>query len=174
MTIEIAQLGHPLLCQRAEPVIIIDEPGLRELVATMMAALQENPGLGIAAPQLYVGKRVLIMASRPTVNYPQAPAMEPTAMINPEILTRSPEIEWGWEGCLSVPGFRGRVPRHRAIQVSYFTLDGQQRMERFEGFPAVIFQHEYDHLEGKVYLARMENWKELVTEREFQRLQGRE
>ena len=121
---QIAQLGHPVLRQVAEPVQEIDS-AVRELVEDLFATSREANGAGIAAPQIHVSRRVFILSIRPSPRYPNAPTVEPTAVINPEILWVSDEREKDWEGCLSIPGIRGRVPRPTAIRVSYQGLDGE-------------------------------------------------
>jgi peptide deformylase len=110
------------------------------------------------------------VASRPNPRYPEAPTMEPEVVINPEILERSGDMIKGWEGCLSIPGIRGEVPRHRRIRTRYQTAGGQQIEREFTGFVARIFQHEEDHLRGIVFLDRLESTRDIVTEREYQKL----
>ena len=90
-------------------------------------------------------------------------------MINPEIVERSAEMERGWEGCLSIPGIRAEVPRHRRIVASYQDVQGTRIIREFEGFPARIFQHEDDHLRGLVFLDRLESPRDVVAEREYQK-----
>ena len=126
--------------------------------------------MGIAAPQVYEPVTLFIVASRPSPRYPEAPTMEPEAVINPQILERSTEMVKGWEGCLSIPGIRGEVPRHRRIRVRYQTVAGQQIEREFTDFVARIFQHEDDHLRGIVFLDRLESTRDIITEREFQKL----
>ena len=111
--------------------------------------------------------RLFIMAAKPSPRYPDAPAMEPMAVINPEILRVSDEVETGWEGCLSVPGFRARVPRHLEIDVAFTDRHGASRQERFRGFMARLFQHEFDHLEGILYPERIARGESLITLEEF-------
>jgi peptide deformylase len=125
--------------------------------------------VGIAAPQVYEPLRLFIIASRPNARYPQAPAMEPTAIINPEILWASDEKEKGWEGCLSIPGLRGLVPRHTRIGVRYLTCSGNVAEVEYAGFLALVFQHEFDHLQGLVFVDRLESTLDLVTEKEYLR-----
>jgi peptide deformylase len=96
--------------------------------------------------------------------------MEPTAMLNPELLWASNETEAGWEGCLSVPGIRGIVRRNRRVRVRYLTRTGDIREEEYEGFLARIFQHELDHINGLVFLDRVADSRDLVTEKEYLRI----
>jgi peptide deformylase len=96
--------------------------------------------------------------------------MEPIALINPQIVTYSDKVEKDWEGCLSVPGIRGLVPRYESIEVAYTSRDGEPKNTVFAGFVARIFQHEYDHLEGKVFLDRVESTLDLASEGEYLKL----
>jgi peptide deformylase len=166
---QIAQLGHPVLRRVAEPVDEIDQ-SVRELVEDLFATSREASGAGIAAPQIHLSRRVFILSIRPTARYPNAPDLDPVAVINPEILWASDMIEKDWEGCLSVPGIRGRVPRPTAIRVRYLDLDGRQVERDFSGFAARVFLHEYDHLEGRTWLDHVEDNRDIVSEREYLRL----
>jgi peptide deformylase len=96
--------------------------------------------------------------------------MEPTAMINPELLWMSDEKEQGWEGCLSIPGLRGLVPRHIRIGIRYLNRDGAVREEEYGDFLARVFQHEFDHLQGKLFIDRVLSTMDLVTEKEYFRM----
>ncbi len=102
---------------------------VRALIADMLATLRDANGVGIAAPQVYESRAIFIVASRPNPRYPDAPSMEPEVVINPEIIERSSEIVKDWEGCLSIPGIRGDVPRHRQIRVRYQTIEGEASSE---------------------------------------------
>ena len=170
--LQIAQLGHPVLRKQADPINDFTDTSVRELTADMLATLAEVGGLGLASPQVYSPLRLFIIASQPTPNYPQAPKLEPFAVINPRILDRSEKTVLGWESCLSIPGLRGLVPRHRWVDVEYLAAGGKKVIERIVGFPAIIFQHEFDHLDGKVFIDRMKSTLDLVTEKEFQRLKN--
>ena len=167
---QIAQLGHPVLRTLASTVHLPASAAVRALIEDMLATLREADGVGIAAPQVYEPAALFILASRPSPRYPDAPTMEPEVVINPGIRERSDDMVKGWEGCLSIPGIRGEVPRHRRIQVRYQTIGGQQIEREFTDFVARIFQHEDDHLRGIVFLDRLESTRDIVTEREFQRL----
>ncbi len=167
---QIAQLGHPVLRTLAAAVERPTSVEVRALIDDMLATLREADGVGIAAPQVYEPVALFIVASRPDPRYPEAPTMEPEIVINPEILERSEDMIKGWEGCLSIPGIRGEVRRHRRIRARYQTVGGQQIEREFTGFVARIFQHEDDHLRGIVLLDRLESTRDLVTEREYQKL----
>jgi peptide deformylase len=133
----------------------------------MLATMRDADGVGIAAPQVYESHSIFIIASRPNPRYPEAPAMGPEVVINPEILHRSDDLDRDWEGCLSIPGLRGLVPRHRTNRVRYRDLEGSVFEHEFAGFVARIFQHEDDHLHGIVFLDRLESPRDVFTEREF-------
>jgi peptide deformylase len=163
------QLGDPVLRDRARPISNIWDRRIQDLIDDSIATVVANNGVGIAAPQLGERDRILVLASRPNLRYPDAPPMEPTAMIDPKIIARSPEIEEDWEGCLSVPGIRGLVPRSRTVEIEYTSRDGHLLRQELTGFIARIFQHEYDHLEGIIFLDRVENTRNLMTEDEYQK-----
>lgn len=168
--LEITELGNPVLRDRAEEVEDLHDSEIQHLVDDMIATAFEAKGVGIAAPQVAERKRVFIMLSHPNDRYPDAPEMEPTAIINPEIIFRSDEIVKDWEGCLSIPGIRGTVPRHKSIRARYFLRDGKQEEREFSDFLARIFQHEYDHINGVLFIDRLESNKDIVTEKEYQKL----
>ena len=113
---------------------------------------------------------LFIMAVHPSPRYPKAPEMEPFALLNPELLWASEETELGWEGCLSIPGLRGLVPRSRRIGVRYLTRRGELREEEYTDFLARVFQHEFDHVQGMVFIDRVESTRELATEKEYLRM----
>jgi peptide deformylase len=167
---QLAQLGQPVL--RGKGIQIADpaDPVVQALIDDMLVTVADANGVGIAAPQVFEPLSLFIVASRPNPRYPHAPEMEPTAMINPEILWMSDEKEKGWEGCLSIPGIRGLVPRNLRIGVRYLSRAGELREEEFGDFLARVFQHEFDHVQGMVFLDRMESSRELVTEKEYLRL----
>lgn len=153
----VAQKGEEILKLKAAPVAS-DEFSSEWLIGlsnAMNVTMFERNGVGIAAPQVYVSKRVIIVASRPNPRYPDAPEMQPVVMINPEILSFSDETDLGEEGCLSVPDQRGQVARATTIHVKYFTLCGEQIETTFSGFPARIVQHEIDHLDGILFVERL-------------------
>ncbi|HLO88351.1 MAG TPA: peptide deformylase [Nostocaceae cyanobacterium] len=169
-TTAIVQLGNPVLRQEAIWVENIQEPHIQQLIDDLIATVAKANGVGIAAPQVAASYRLLIVASRPNPRYPHAPEMEPTAMINPKIIAHSQEVVKGWEGCLSVPGIRGLVPRYQSIEIEYYDRHGQLQKQELTDFVARIFQHEYDHLEGMVFLDRVESNQDLITEQEYQKM----
>jgi peptide deformylase len=167
---EIAQLGQPVLRGVAGKIADPAAPVIQVLIEDLLVTVADANGVGIAAPQVFEPLSLFIVASRPNPRYPHAPLMAPTTMINPEILWVSDEKEKGWEGCLSIPGLRGLVPRHRRIGVRYLTRTGETREEEYVDFLARVFQHEFDHVQGLVFIDRVESTRELVTEQEYLRL----
>lgn len=165
--LEIIQLGNPILRQVAQPIDVASAEWVSKLIDQMMVSLTRSNGVGIAAPQVGQSYRLLIVASRPNPRYPNAPEMQPTVMINPQMLDHSEEQVKGWEGCLSVPGLRGYVPRYREVEVEYTTPTGTVKRQQFSDFVARIFQHELDHLEGLVFLDRLQSTHDLMTEQEY-------
>lgn len=153
----VAQRGERILTVTASEVAQaeLNSPWLKELAAVMHATMLERNGVGIAAPQVYVSKRVIIVASRPNPRYPDAPEMDALVMVNPEILEKSELTVLGEEGCLSVPDERGQVARAQTIQLRYFTLEGVAVEMSLSGFPARIVQHEVDHLDGILFVERI-------------------
>ncbi|GGB56797.1 peptide deformylase [Shewanella inventionis] len=150
----IATTGDNILTLKAAPVTVFDDE-LAVLASNMLLTMQKANGVGIAATQVFSNTAMFIMASNPNERYPDAPIMEPTVVINPKILSVSTETENGIEGCLSVPGKRLNIVRHRQIEVQYQSLNGQIHHQVLQGFVARIFQHEYDHLQGITLLERI-------------------
>ena len=167
--LEIIQLGHPLLRASAQLVDNIEDQNIQNLIDNLIATVGQANGVGIAAPQVAESYRLFIVASRPNLRYPNAPTMEPTAMINPKILAHSSEVVKGWEGCLSIPEIRGYVPRYEAIEIEYTDRNGKLQKQELNDFVARIFQHEYDHLNGIVFLDRLESTQDIITEQEYQK-----
>ena len=167
--LQIVQLGDPVLRSPAQSVDDIRDERIQKLVDDLIATVGQANGVGIAAPQVTESYRLFIVASRPNPRYPNAPEMEPTAIINPKIIAHSTEVVKGWEGCLSIPGIRGWVPRYQAIEVEYIDRDGNLQKQEFTDFVARIFQHEYDHLDGIVFLDRLESTQDIMTEQEYQK-----
>ncbi len=168
--LEVIELGNPVLRQKAQPVEDVQSDRIQTLVENLLITVKEANGVGIAAPQVAQSDRLFIVASRPNLRYPNAPTMEPTAMINPRLLAHADETVMGWEGCLSIPGMRGKVPRYRAIEVEYTGRDGKLHKQELTDFVARIFQHELDHLNGIVFVDRVDSTQDMITEREYQRL----
>ena len=153
----VAQRGEDILKLKAALVADAEfnSEWLMALASAMHATMLERNGVGIAAPQVYISKRVIIVASRPNLRYPDAPEMDAVVMVNPEILEFSQATCFGEEGCLSIPEQRGKVERAYVVKVRYFTVQGEQIEQSYEGFPARIVQHEIDHLNGILFVERL-------------------
>ena len=158
MTIlNIAQRGEAILTLVAAPVVEAEfsSPWLIGLIEALQDTMLASNGVGIAAPQCYVSKRVIIVASRPNVRYPEAPDMQPIVMVNPEIVALSEQMLSGEEGCLSVENERGQVLRAETVTVLFYSVEGQPTELTLRGFPARIVQHEIDHLNGVLFVDRL-------------------
>ena len=164
---QISQIGSSILRYSSKSIAILPDPQIDRLIDDLIATAIAANGVGIAAPQVAASVRLFILASRPSPRYPHAPMMAPTAMINPRIIDRSQSLVSGWEGCLSVPGTRGIVPRNETIEVEYFTKDGDRIQQELTGFVARIFQHELDHLDGILFPDRVLSMTDLITEAEY-------
>jgi peptide deformylase len=172
--LQIAQLGNSLLREKALEIKNPNSAKIKNLINDMITTLKDSNGVGIAAPQVYESKRMFILASKPSVKYPDALKMKPTVIINPKIIKLIGKKKKDWEGCLSIPGIRALVPRYSSVKVEFFNKDGKKKSKLFKDFIARIFQHEFDHLEGLVFLDRIETAKDIVTEKEYQKLISRE
>ena len=168
--LELTELGDPVLRERAKEVENISDPGVQKLIDDMLATVIVVNGVGLAAPQVDSSLRIFVMSSHPNPRYPDAPQQKPREIINPEIISKSEETEEDWEGCLSIPGIRGFVPRHNKIEVRYFDRTGAENTEILDDFLARIFQHELDHLNGIVFLDRLKSSMDIITDREYLKL----
>jgi peptide deformylase len=149
------KMGDPRLLQPAEPVREFGTPELAELLADMFDTMAAAGGVGLAAPQIGVGRQVVIFGFEHSERYPDAPPVPQTVLINPEITVLDPTEEDGWEGCLSVPGLRGLVPRPRRIRYRGYDAHGQLIEREADGFHARMVQHECDHLQDILYPLRI-------------------
>lgn len=168
--LEITELGNPVLRLKSMDVQNVLDPEIQSLIDDMILTTKEANGVGLAAPQVGESLRLFIMSSYPNKRYPDAPEMIATPVINPEIIDYSSEMVKGWEGCLSIPGIRAPVARHKFIDVKYTGRYGKTVKERLYDFVARIFQHEYDHIEGIVFLDRLEDNSEIITDKEYFKL----
>jgi peptide deformylase len=157
-------MGHPVLQQVAAPVERFGTPELLELVRDMDDTMRALNGAGIAAPQIGVSLRVVIFEVTRNPRYPQAEPIPYTVLLNPSLEPLGRDQEEGWEGCLSVPGLRGLVPRHRNLRYRGFDLDGRPIDRTVEGFHARVVQHEVDHLDGILYPMRIVDLRNLGFE----------
>ncbi len=158
---EILKMGDARLLRVAQPVLAFDTPQLHALIADMFETMAAANGAGLAAPQIGVDLQLVIFGFTHNVRYPDAPAVPPTVLINPSITALAGELVSGWEGCLSVPGLRGLVPRHERIIYRGFDAKGQAIERQADGFHARVVQHECDHLIGRLYPTRMTDLTQL-------------
>jgi len=154
----ILRMGDPRLLQPAAPVTAFGTPQLAALVADMFDTMAAAGGVGLAAPQIGIGLQLVVFGFEHSERYPDAPPVPRTILLNPVIAPLGDEEEEGWEGCLSVPGLRGVVPRFRRIRYRGVDPDGQAIERDAEGFHARVVQHECDHLAGKLYPMRMRDF----------------
>jgi len=170
--LKIARMGHPVLINRAVEVPDPTAREVRTLVENMVETMVDAQGVGLAAPQVHVSKRVIIFNSPRERSSEDAPATDfapLTALVNPEIEVLDEEQELGWEGCLSIPGLSGAVPRYRRIRYRGFSPDGKAIECEATGFHARVVQHECDHLDGVLYTMRMPDLSMLVFTDELRR-----
>ncbi len=156
---EILKMGDPRLLKVAKPVVAFDTSDLHDLVADLKDTMAAAQGAGLAAPQIGVDLAVVIFGFGRSQRYPDAPPVPETVLINPVITPLSDEEEAGWEGCLSVPGLRGVVPRFTRIRYTGFDQYGRRIEREAEGFHARVVQHECDHLIGKLYPMRVRDFR---------------
>ena len=158
---EILKMGDPRLLRVAPPVQHFGTPELDVLIADMFDTMRAAHGAGLAAPQIGVDLQVVIFGYSHNVRYPDAPPVPPTVLINPVISPLGDERVDGWEGCLSVPGLRGQVPRWARIRYSGKDARGADIVREADGFHARVVQHECDHLIGRLYPTRMTDLTQL-------------
>ncbi|HXS27363.1 MAG TPA: peptide deformylase [Steroidobacteraceae bacterium] len=151
----VLRMGHPLLRQIAAPVTAFGSAELRQLIADMDETMRALSGAGIAAPQIGVGLRVVIFEVQENPRYPHVAPVPYTVLVNPTLTPLDDGQEDGWEGCLSVPGMRGLVPRYTRLRYRGFTPEGEPIDRAVEGFHARVVQHEVDHLDGILYPQRI-------------------
>ena len=151
-------MGDPRLLQASRPVEAYGTPELHALIGDMQDTMRAANGAGLAAPQIGVGLRVVIFGFESNPRYPQAEAVPFTILVNPVLTPLSDELEEGWEGCLSVPGLRGVVPRWARLVYRGFDADGTLSEREATGFHARVVQHECDHLDGILYPMRIRDF----------------
>ncbi len=171
MIFRITQLGEPVLRKVGKPVKLPPKE-LAALAKNMILTMRKAQGVGIAAPQVGKSLRLFIVAPESSVRYPKSPDnIPPVAMINPVLVRASKKMVTDWEGCLSVPGIRARVPRHHAVEIEFTLLDGRRMKGKLSGFVARIFQHEFDHINGMVFLDRVKDTRTFMTEAQYRLMQ---
>ena len=155
---EVLKMGDERLLARARPVEKFDTTELKSLLLDMHDTMENLSGAGLAAPQIGVSLRVVVFGVKGNPRYPDAEDVPYTVLINPVIEPLSQDMEEGWEGCLSVPGLRGVVPRHSRLRYSGFDAHGARIEREAEGFHARVVQHECDHLDGILYPMRVKDF----------------
>jgi peptide deformylase len=163
---KIAALGQPVLWTRAAPLAPPFDDVVQHLVDDMIATMRDAPGVGLAAPQVYESRRVIVVQ-------PARDAADPLVLINPELAPVGDEIVLGIEGCLSIPDWQGLVPRHRRVRWCGLDREGHAIEGVAEDFLARVLQHEVDHLDGILYPMRLRDMRDLATSREASHLMAR-
>ncbi len=158
---EVLRMGDPRLLRIAEEVDAFNTPELLALLADMRDTMHEMNGVGLAAPQIGVNLRVVIFEVEGNPRYPEAEAVPQTVLINPKITPLKNKMEEDWEGCLSVPGLRGMVPRYTHVRYQGFNELGEKIDRTVSDFHARVVQHECDHLDGILYPMRMRDLRKL-------------
>jgi len=161
---EILRMGHPILQKVALPVTEFGTRELDTIIVDMLDTMEAQSGAGLAAPQIGISKRVVIFGIEHNPRYPDADPIPTTVIINPEITIIGDTIDRYWEGCLSIPGMRGLVPRSTLIKYTGFDQKGCKIETNASDFHARVVQHEVDHLDGILYPERIENMKNFVFE----------
>ena len=169
--LKVAQIGHAALRAKADAVSQehLRDPAFQRLLDDLVETMREYDGVGLAAPQVREGVRAFVMEIGPSERYPDRPAFPLLEVVNPVVTPRTAEITEEWEGCLSIAGFRGLVPRPSAVRLEGMDRAGDPIDIELEGFAAVVAQHETDHLDGVVYLDRMPDLTMLMAEEEYRR-----
>jgi peptide deformylase len=169
---EILRMGDARLLRVSEPVTDFG-PALHTLIGDMFETMHAAQGAGLAAPQIGVPLRVVVFGFEKVQRYPEAPPVPPTVLINPVLTPLDAVMEEGWEGCLSVPGLRGVVPRHARLRYTGVDQHGQPIDRTVDGFHARVVQHEVDHLDGVLYPMRVKDFTRFgFTEVLFPELAG--
>jgi peptide deformylase len=166
--LKIARMGHPILTQIARPVDDPDSLPIRRLIDDMVETMADAEGIGLAAPQIYRSLRLIVFFDADDRDEPRRP--EPVVLINPTVEPLSEAVEEGWEGCLSIPGLRGIVPRFAQIGYRGMTPEGKMIEREARGLHARVVQHEVDHLDGILYPMRMTDLRLLSFESELKHL----
>ena len=170
--LKIARMGHPVLLRHCDPVPDPGAPDIRRLVADMIETMEDAPGVGLAAPQVFVPLRLFVFrvpGDRREADPDDLPVGN-TVLINPELELLSDDRVLNWEGCLSIPGMRAGVPRAPRVRYRGVDCDGKVTECEVSGFHARIVQHEYDHLDGILYPMRMTDFRLFGFNEELNRL----
>ncbi len=161
------RMGNPILKMIAAPVTEFNTPELNNLIEDMFDTMAATNGVGLAAPQIGVSKRVVVFSVSKNPRYPEADPVPETVLINPQIEFLGDKISEDWEGCLSIPGLRGKVPRYEEIIYRGYDPQGQKMECQVSGFHARVVQHEVDHLDGVLYPQRIQDMQKFGFEEEL-------
>ena len=174
--LKVARMGHPVLRARARELdrAELKHAAMQKLIDDMIDTMHEYHGVGLAAPQIHEGLRIFVAAIAPQDAEPLSPDDEPMVFINPVITLVGAEIVEDWEGCLSIPDIRGRVPRARTIKVTAMDRTGAKIDIASHDFPARVIQHETDHLDGVLFFDRMRTFETLSYLEEYARYWSKE
>ncbi|MBM4263364.1 MAG: peptide deformylase [Deltaproteobacteria bacterium] len=169
--LKVTRLGHPVLRTVTKNLTAkeIQSPAMQKFIDDMVETMKEYDGVGLAADQVHESKQVCVLEVADNPRYPNKSKVPLTVLINPKITPIGEETEEDWEGCLSIPDLRGRVPRHKSIHVQALDRNGKSVDFVAHDFHARVIQHEYDHLNGRVYLDRMNDFSTLTFLQEFGR-----
>jgi peptide deformylase len=172
--LKVARMGHPVLRAKAAPVPAADitSPRIQRLIDDMFETMQEYSGIGLAGPQVHEGLRVFVAGIREGAvpeTIEDDDEMPLIALVNPEVTLRGPATHEGWEGCLSIPDIRGRVPRARLVDVAAYDRTGRRIRFSATGLSGRVIQHETDHLDGVLFFDRMASFESLTYMDEFRR-----
>jgi len=169
--LKVAQLGNPVLRRLTEPLslVALQTPTTQKLIDDMIETMKEYDGVGLAADQVHESKQIAVLQVANNRRYPDKPQVPLTVLVNPQVKPLTHELEEDWEGCLSIPDLRGKVPRYKSIEVHAWDRDGNEVSFVATDFHARVIQHEWDHLNGKVYLDRMRDFSTLSFLTEFAR-----
>jgi peptide deformylase len=169
--LKVARLGHPVLRKATEPVSPreLRSDALSRFIDDMIETMKDYDGVGLAANQVHVTKQIAVLEVAENPRYPEKPNVPLAVLINPAITPMTEELEEDWEGCLSIPDIRGKVPRYKSIKIQALDRSGNPLEFVAAGFHARVIQHEWDHLNGKVYLDRMGDFSSLSFLTEFAR-----
>ena len=170
--LKIARMGHPVLRRRAAPIPNPTAPDVRRLAEDMIETMLDAQGIGLAAPQVHVGRRLVVLRVPPDRTQSGEEPVGISVLVNPEIEFVDGELLAGWEGCLSIPGLRGLVPRHARLRWRGFDLAGRAVSGEAGGMHARVLQHEVDHLDGILYLDRMPDLRQLAFTEEMRHFAG--
>lgn len=173
----VLRMGHPLLRKKSRPLELaeMEWSNFQLLIKDMFETMEARDGIGLSAPQIARPLCVIVYEIKANERYKNLKtAVEPTVLVNPYIISRSAERNLDWEGCLSLPGLRGEVPRHQWVEIEALDREGNKLQRKIEGFEARVVQHEMDHLNGILFIDRMYNLDKLSYTPEYHRFHAEE